>query len=148
MRTARPMTRHLQAVMLAVYGLLTVCPTASAQAPAPSSGQRYGRLLIRNANLIGGAGNPTRGPLDILVQGNTIVAIQASRPAEFSGSSIPGERQISQTADRVIDAKGMTVMPGIVDVHAHIQFNRGGKAMPKDYAYKLALEPRRPTSVD
>jgi imidazolonepropionase-like amidohydrolase len=139
MSTARSMTRRLHVVMLAVYGLLVVCPTISAQAPAPSTGQRYGRLLIRNANVIDGAGNPTRGPMDILVQGNTIVAIQASRPAEFSGSTIPGERQISQSADRVIDATGMTVMPGIVDAHAHIQFSRGGKAMPKDYAYKLWL---------
>ena len=33
----------------------------------------------------------------------------------------------------------MTVMPGIIDVHAHIQFSRAGKVMPKDYAYKLWL---------
>src|SRR4030095_3027160 len=109
MSTAPSMSHRPYAVMLTVYGLLAACPIASGQAPTPSSGQRYGRLLIRNANVIDGAGNPTRGPMDILVQGNTIVAIQASRPAEFSGSSIPGERQTPQTADRVIDAKGMTV---------------------------------------
>ena len=113
--------------------------TLAAQPPAPSAGQRYGRLLIRNANVIDGAGNPTRGPFDILVQGSTIVDIQASRPAEFSGSSLPGARAISQTADRVIDATGMTVMPGIIDVHGHIQFSRGGKGLPKDYVYKLWL---------
>jgi imidazolonepropionase-like amidohydrolase len=139
MRTARSMTRRFHAALLALSGAVAVHAVASAQAPAPSTGQRYGRLLIRNANVIDGTGNPTRGPFDILVQGNTIVAIQASRPAEFSGSSIPGERQISQSADRVIDGTGMTVMPGIIDVHAHIQFSRGGKAMPKDYAYKLWL---------
>jgi imidazolonepropionase-like amidohydrolase len=113
--------------------------SAGAQPPAPSTGQRYPRLLIRNANVIDGAGNPTRGPFDILVQGNTIAAIQASRPSEFSGSSIPGERQLTASADKVIDATGMTVMPGIIDVHGHIQFSRGGKAMPKDYVYKLWL---------
>jgi imidazolonepropionase-like amidohydrolase len=112
---------------------------ADAQPPAPSTGQRYGRLLIRNVNVIDGGGNPTRGPFDILIQGNTIAAIQASRPAEFSGSSIPGERQVPMAADRVIDGTGMTVMPGIIDVHGHIQFSRGGKAMPKDYVYKLWL---------
>ena len=90
--------------MLVASGLLVAHP-ASSQAPAPSSGQRYGRLLIKNANVIDGAGNPTRGPLDILVQGNTIVSIQASQPAEFSGSTIPGARQQSQAADKVIDAK-------------------------------------------
>ena len=113
--------------------------TAGAQPPAPSTGQRYGRLLIRNANVIDGTGNPTRGPFDILVQGSTIVAIQASQPAEFSGSSVPGQGQMTAQADRVIDAKGMTVMPGIIDMHAHIQFSRASKAMPKDYVYKLWL---------
>src|SRR5215213_5120645 len=110
-----PQTRTLvtRRVLLAT-ALLCVPITASlrGQAPTPSTGQRYARLLIRNANVIDGAGNPTRGPFDILVQGNTIAAIQASRPSEFSGSSIPGERQLSMSADRVIDATGMTVMPG------------------------------------
>ena len=126
-------------VALTVGALSAAGSSTPAQPPAPSTGQRYARLLIRNANVIDGAGNPTRGPLDILVQGNTIVAIQASRPSEFSGSSIPGERQLAQTADRVIDATGMTVMPGLVDAHGHIQFSRGGKAMPRDYVYKLWL---------
>jgi imidazolonepropionase-like amidohydrolase len=130
--------RALLAIVLAC-GPSVAALAAHAQAPTASRGQRYGRLLIRNANVIDGAGNPTRGPFDILVQGNTIVAVQASRPAEFSGSSIPGQGQLSGSADRVIDATGMTVMPGIVDVHGHIQFSRGGKAMPKDYVYKLWL---------
>src|SRR5690349_22920007 len=106
------MTRCFSAVVFVACGLLDAGPMAS-QAPAPSTGQRYGRLLIRNANVIDGAGNPTRGPFDILIQGNTIAAIQASRPSEASGSSLPGDRQ-SMAADRVIDATGMTVMPGII----------------------------------
>src|SRR5687768_2992042 len=127
----------LTAVALLATSLVSM--SAGAQPPAPSTGQRYGRLLIRNANIIDGTGNPTRGPFDILVQGSTIVAIQASQPAEFSGSSVPGQGQMSAQADRVIDAKGMTVMPGIIDMHAHIQFSRASKAMPKDYVYKLWL---------
>jgi len=126
------------ALTLAAAATSTVS-TASAQLPAPSPGQRYGRLLIRNANVIDGAGNPTRGPFDILVQGGTIVSIQPSQPAEFSGSGVPGQAPITGQADRVIDAKGMTVMPGIIDMHAHIQFTRASKAMPKDYVYKLWL---------
>ena len=128
-----------RAAFAASLAYASVTATLDAQAPTASRGQRYARLLIRNANVIDGAGNPTRGPFDILIQNNTIVAIQASRPAEFSGSSVPGQGQLSANADRVIDATGMTVMPGLVDVHGHIQFSRGGKSMPKDYVYKLWL---------
>jgi hypothetical protein len=137
MRSLR--SRIFSAVAAAAALLAWTTSLASAQAPAPSSGQRYGRLLIRNANVIDGAGNPTRGPFDILVQGGTILSMQSSQPAEFSGSSVPGQGRMSTQADRVIDAKGMTVMPGLVDMHAHIQFTRAGKAMPKDYVYKLWL---------
>ena len=137
MRPSR--TRRFAAAAGAAALLASITPVAHAQAPAPSTGQRYGRLLIRNANVIDGAGNPTRGPFDILIQGGTIVSIQASQPAEFSGSSVPGQGRMNAQADRVIDAKGMTVMPGLIDMHAHIQFTRAGTAMPKDYVYKLWL---------
>ena len=104
-----PQTRMLvvtRRVLLATVLLcMQIAVSLSAQAPTASRGQRYGRLLIRNANVIDGAGNPTRGPFDILVQGNTIVTVQASRPAEFSGSSVPGQTPLSATADRVIDAR-------------------------------------------
>src|SRR5690242_19317545 len=90
-------------LVAAVASSLPAARHADAQAPQRSTGQRYARLLIRNANVIDGAGNPTRGPFDILVQGNTIAAIEPSRPSEFSGSSVPGDRRISATADRVID---------------------------------------------
>jgi imidazolonepropionase-like amidohydrolase len=126
-------------VSLVVAAIASAALSARAQAPAASTGQRYSRLLIRNVNVIDGAGNPTRGPFDILVQGNTIASIRESRPGEFSGSSVPGQNQQTGTPDRVIDGTGMTVMPGLVDVHGHIQFTRGGKAMPRDYVYKLWL---------
>src|SRR5688500_18005372 len=109
-----PQCRMLVVVrrVLLVTALLCVqiAVSLSAQGPASSRGQRYGRLLIRNATVIDGAGNPTRGPFDIVVQGNTIVTVQSSRPAEFSGSSVPGQAPLSATADRVIDATGMTVI--------------------------------------
>jgi imidazolonepropionase-like amidohydrolase len=111
---------------------------AAGQAPAPSSGQRYARLLIKNAMVIDGTGNPARGPLDILVEGARIANIQPSVAAEPSGSSLGG-KAIEGRADRVIDATGMYVMPGIIDVHGHIQFSRAGRGMPKDYVYKLWL---------
>ncbi|HEX3158426.1 MAG TPA: amidohydrolase family protein [Gemmatimonadaceae bacterium] len=109
-----------------------------AQAPTPSTGQRYDRLLITNAMVVDGAGNPARGPMDILVEGGRIASVRPSAAAEFSGTST-GERAASARPDRVIDARGMYVIPGIVDLHGHIQFSRAGRAMPRDYVYKLWL---------
>lgn len=126
--------------VLCTAALTLAATTISAQ--SPSIGQRYGRLLIRNAMVIDGAGNPTRGPMDIVVEGSTIAAVRPSTGAiDESGLSgnAPGSRTPKERYDRVIDATGMYVMPGIIDIHSHIQFSRNGVAMPKDYEYKLLL---------
>jgi len=107
-------------------------------AAAHAQGTRYQRLLIKNAFVIDGAGNPTRGPLDIVVEGSTITAITESQARE-NGGSTPAGNPPAGKFDRVIDATGMYVMPGIIDVHAHIQFSRAGMPMPKDYEFKLLL---------
>src|SRR5574338_1554298 len=115
------MTNRLRIARAALVAVVATTPLlVHGQPPAPSTGQRYARLLIRNVNIIDGAGNPTRGPFDIVVQGNTIASIRESRPGEFSGSSMPGQNQQTGAPDRVIDGTGMTVMPGQVDVHVQI----------------------------
>ena len=138
-----PRTLARAAARTLVVATLVASPASpvaaqAAPAPTPSSGQRYPRLLIKNAMVIDGTGNPARGPMDILVEGARITNIQPSVAAEPSGSSLGGAA-IGERADRVIDARGMYVMPGIVDVHGHIQFSRAGRPMPKDYVYKLWL---------
>jgi imidazolonepropionase-like amidohydrolase len=125
-------------VLATAAGLCAFPTSARAQAPKPSTGQRYGRLLITNAMVIDGTGNPVRGPIDITIEGDRITNIRMSERREFSGSTQPGDTT-RRAADRTIDARGMYVMPGIIDVHAHIQFSRAGQQMPKDYAYKLWL---------
>jgi len=98
-----------------------------AQAPTPSPGAQYNRLLIANAFVIDGAGNPTTGPSDILIENGRITWIRGHR----------ADREVP--ADRVIDASGKYVMPGIVDLHGHIMFSRNGEPLPRDYVYKLWL---------
>jgi imidazolonepropionase-like amidohydrolase len=102
--------------------------------PAPNRGPDEGRgpfktLIIRGAILIDGTGAPPQGPVDIVIENNRIKSIQ-NTPA-------PGQpaRPNPPTPDHEIDAKGMYVLPGFVDMHAHA----GGQPKNPDaeYAYKL-----------
>jgi len=90
----------------------------------------YGTLLIRGATVIDGTGSPARGPMDIVIKNNIIADVFPSDPIAMG--RVGGAAQVA-TPDRIIDAKGMYVMPGIIDVHTHM-----GRA-PNDYIYKLLL---------
>src|SRR3954464_14319647 len=109
-------TAAILAIALATSAL------AQGTAPAPSSGVRYNRLLIRNAMVVDGAGNPARGPMDIVVEGSTIASVRPARPINEFGTAAGGRQsEVPSTQyDRVIDATGMYVTPGIIDVHGHI----------------------------
>jgi imidazolonepropionase-like amidohydrolase len=106
--------------------------------PAPNRRTDEGRgpfktLVIRGVTLIDGSGAPPQGPVDIVVSGNRIAAVR--------GAGTPGlalrTNRAPQTSDLELDATGMYMMPGFVDMHVH-----GGGA-PKnadaEYAYKLWL---------
>ena len=132
---------------LPAFLALCLSSTALAQqslSPAPSQGVRYNRLLIRNAMVVDGLGNPARGPMDIIVEGSTIASIRPARPInEFgtdTGRTARADSRLQTPGfDRVIDATGMYVTPGIIDLHGHIHYGRNRVAWPKDYVYKLWL---------
>lgn len=91
----------------------------------------YDRLVIRSAMVIPGHGGPPVGPYDIVIEGNTITEMVPFDPvtAERRGDT---ERP---TGDRVIDAEGRYVMPGMIDLHLHLR----GEALPLEYTYYLKL---------
>lgn len=104
--------------------------------PAPNRRPDEGRgpfktLVIRGAILIDGTGAPPQGPVDIVIENNRI---QAIRSAGTPGLPLRQNRP-PEKPDLEIDATGMYVLPGFVDMHVH-----GGGA-PKnadvEYAYKL-----------
>ncbi len=79
----------------------------------------FDRLLIRGAIVIDGSGAPPRGPINVLIKQNRIAAVGG----------------LASKADKVIDARGMYLLPGFIDMHVHA----GGapKAPEAEYIYKL-----------
>ena len=93
----------------------------------------FRRLVIRGATLVDGTGAPPRGPVDIVIAGNRIESI---RGAGTPGLPLEADRE-PRDFDREIDATGMFVLPGFVDVHGHN--GDPDKAPNAGYGYRLWL---------
>lgn len=91
----------------------------------------YKKLVIQNAMVIPGHGGPPIGPYDIVIEGNTITQMLPFDPVSVGDR----DRRERPTGDRVIDATGMTVMPGLIDLHCHLR----EEPMELEYVYYLKL---------
>src|SRR5688572_28924495 len=97
------MTRHALKTLILLAGL-----TLAAQTPLSAQD-----LTITNARIVVANGTVIeRG--SIVVRGGRIASVAAGAPSATSG--------------RVIDAKGMTAMPGFIDAHRHINTGPNEKA--------------------
>jgi imidazolonepropionase-like amidohydrolase len=93
----------------------------------------YSQLIIRGVTLINGDGSPPRGPIDITVENNKIVAIDV---VGYDGIAIKDEdRPKLKAGGHELDANGMYLLPGFIDMHGHI----GGRAQgaEPEYVFKL-----------
>ena len=70
-------------------------------------------IHIRNGTLIDGSGADPRPGHDVVVDGDTIVAVG---PTATVADRVPA-------GATVIDAAGATVMPGLIDAHCHVTFD-------------------------
>ena len=101
---------------------------ASAQTLEPGPDRRddegvgpFEKLIIKNCILIDGTGAPPRGPVNIFIKNNRIEKISSGR--------------VPDDADHVLDAEGMFLLPGFIDMHAHCGSLQ--KAPAAEYCYKL-----------
>ena len=93
----------------------------------------FSQLIIRGVTLINGNGAPPQGPIDIVVENDRIVKIQV---VGYPGVAINESRRPQLSANgKEIDATGMYLMPGFIDMHGHI----GGKAQGADWDYVFKL---------
>ncbi len=91
----------------------------------------YDSLVIRGAMVIPGHGGPPAGPYDIVIEGNTIASMTPFDPV---AAARRGDTERA-TGDRIIDATGMYVMPGMIDLHMHLR----KEPMEIEYVYYLKL---------
>ena len=93
----------------------------------------YKQLIIRGVTLINGDGSPPKGPVDIVVENNLIVDIKS---VGYPGIEIKDSwRPKLKKGGFELDANGMYLLPGFVDMHGHI----GGTAQGADYDYVFRL---------
>jgi cytosine/adenosine deaminase-related metal-dependent hydrolase len=92
-------------------------------------------FIIKDVMVINGKGTPPYGPCDILIENNKIKDI-----VNVDTISLTRYKTKRPEADKVIEAKGKYVIPGLVDMHIHINID-DDKCGPRgaEYAYKLCL---------
>ena len=112
-------------ISMILIGILSITGLAS---DTGEPGKRFNQLVIRDVVIIDGNGTPAKGPGDVIIKGNTIQSIgPALKDKEY------------KDAEKVIDGTGMYLLPGLVNIHAHIHDTRGEKPIPFEYLYKLWL---------
>lgn len=127
--------------LLSLLFLLSTAIPLFAQMPdAPERGEDEGdgphsQLIIRGATLINGNGAPPLGPVDVVIENDRIKQVRAvgapGVPINAAG------RPKAKEGAKEIDASGMYLLPGFVDMHGHIGGREQGTV--PEYVFKLWL---------
>lgn len=108
--TPKPARRAVVAAALLAVGAAGGAPApARAQAPTAAQAAAPTAVVFENVRVFDGKSDRTAGPANVLVVGNTIRAISAAPVTPPEGAAVTR-----------IAGNGRTLMPGMIDVHAHI----------------------------
>src|SRR6266566_1275165 len=125
-RSRRTM-KTVVAVLLGVGAAIAATNASAQSASAPEQAGPFGSLEIRDVTVIDGSGAPAFGPVNIYIKGNRIervVSVDAIARERREEEGTGAKEKETRRPDRVIEGKGMYVMPGLVDVHIHINAPR------------------------
>ena len=93
----------------------------------------FKQLILRGVTVINGNGAPTRGPVDIVIEGDKITDVKV---VGNPGITIdPNNRPQLKKGGKEIDGTGKYALPGFVDMHGHI----GGVSQGADWDYVFHL---------
>ena len=121
-------------VLLLICGKMACLQAQMADSPEKKEGDGpYPQLIIRGATLINGNGAPPIGPVDVVVENDRITAVEVVGYPDMPIS--PNRRPKLKEGGKELDASGMYLLPGFVDMHGHI----GGRAQgtTPEYVFKL-----------
>jgi imidazolonepropionase-like amidohydrolase len=97
---------------LLALAVVLMAPGVSAQTPAAGPA-----VVFENVRIFDGRSSQLSEPSFVLVRGNRIERVSATRLEVGGGADV-----------RVIDGQGQTLMPGLIDAHAHLMFANLGQA--------------------
>jgi imidazolonepropionase-like amidohydrolase len=100
-------------VLLALFAVAGLTPAIAQEEEAPS------QILITNVNVWDGTSSSLQNGMNVLITGNLIETVSKSRPSAMGAT--------------VIDGGGRTLMPGLIDMHAHLCIQNGMLAFRDDY---------------
>ncbi len=75
------------------------------------------RIVFRAVELIDGVADRARGGVDVVVDDGRIAAI------ERTGGPLPADPDPGAGPARIVDGRGRTLLPGLIDAHAHYTFD-------------------------
>lgn len=116
-------------ILLTIFLTLTIVTKVISQ----SQEGPFNQLIIRGVTLINGNGAPPISPVDIVVEGNRIMDVKV---VGYPGVPIDSsKRPLLKAGGKELDATGMYLLPGFIDMHGHI----GGEAQgaSPEYVFKL-----------
>ena len=124
-KEAKPGEEIIQQILAMGVSAPKVAPARGDESEGP-----FKRLIIKNANIIDGAGAPIQGPITIEIENDKIVNLRGA-----GSGSLHAKEEDYGSDTRVIDASGMYVLPGFIDTHAHL-------GTPCSRIYRLVDRPR------